>query len=363
MIQITKPIPDFETYSTVLGYSPEDSLFFDIETTGLSSASSIVFLIGCIYYDQISGKWVLSQFMAESPEEEPKLLRAFFRVSENYRTLVHFNGSTFDLPFVKNRASEHNLTQCPDKKESLDLYRIFAPLGRKCGLSQLKQISFEQFLGWNRTDQLSGKKMITLYRNFIVSRDPAIADLLLLHNHDDMLGMTILLSMSAYQSLRSGNSVSVKQIRQTESGIEMILSLSDPVPAPVILEKKYTDLLNIRLEADGASARLFLPFYQGTMLHFFKDYKNYYYLPLEDQALHKSVASFIDPAYREPARPETCYIKKSGVFLPQPASIYTPEFHIDFHSKERWFLYEQPFDTDQEQLFSLIRRLLDLMFS
>jgi hypothetical protein len=59
-----------------------------------------------------------------------------------------------------------------------------------------------------------------------------------------------------------------------------------------------------------------LPLYTTTMKHFFSDYKNYYYLPLEDMAIHKSVAAFVEPENRKKATSSNCYIRKEGTFLP-----------------------------------------------
>ena len=50
----------------------EDILFLDIETTGFSPASSVLYMIGCAYWDGIT--FTCKQFFAEKPEEEPEIL-------------------------------------------------------------------------------------------------------------------------------------------------------------------------------------------------------------------------------------------------------------------------------------------------
>ena len=54
----------------------------------------------------------------------------------------------------------------------------------------------------------------------------------------------------------------------------------------------------------------------GTFKYFFSNPKDYFYLPLEDKAIHKSIASFVDKNYRKQATASTCYEKFSGEFLP-----------------------------------------------
>ena len=58
--------------------------------------------------------------------------------------------------------------------------------------------------------------------------------------------------------------------------------------------------------------------YEGELKLFYKDYKNYYYFPMEDVAYHKSVAEFAGKSARIKATPQTAYIKKAGTFVPAP---------------------------------------------
>jgi hypothetical protein len=50
--------------------------------------------------------------------------------------------------------------------------------------------------------------------------------------------------------------------------------------------------------------------------YFFQNYKDYYYLPKEDMAVHKSVSAFVDKNYRQKAKPENCYTKKTFDSVP-----------------------------------------------
>ena len=47
-----------------------------------------------------------------------------------------------------------------------------------------------------------------------------------------------------------------------------------------------------------------VPLYEEEMKYFYSNYKNYYYLPDEDTAIHKSVASYVDKKYRVQATPK-----------------------------------------------------------
>lgn len=393
MLTITEAIPEFHTYEKFLGYDSRSCLFFDIETTGLSPASAAVFLIGAVRRaDGTDGGWELTQWLAQDPADEPAVLQAFFDAAGSCSTLVHFNGSSFDLPFLKERAGHYQLAQDLSEKVSLDLYQIFRPLRKPLGLERMNQTSLEQFLGWPRRDRLTGKHMVSMFFRYAASGEPGLRDLLLLHNHDDLLGMTDLLRLSAYLMLFGGETgpVSASAVRTGPAGmpdaqaLTLLISLKAALPQSLSLSAPFRRRAagnraadqsmpdaacenasggaipgstrqaqdsgiphtpdggiphtpELYLHAAGEQAVITVPGIRGELLHFFPDYKNYYYLPLEDQAIHKSVAAFVDREYRTPARPSNCYIKKSGLFFPQTEEYFSPAFKLSFESKELYF--------------------------
>ncbi|MBP3544608.1 MAG: ribonuclease H-like domain-containing protein [Lachnospiraceae bacterium] len=76
-------------------------VFFDIETTGFSGQSSLIYLIGCIYYKDNS--WQLRQWFLDDVNTEKELLLSFFDFIGSYTWLIHFNGAAFDIPFIEKR--------------------------------------------------------------------------------------------------------------------------------------------------------------------------------------------------------------------------------------------------------------------
>ena len=85
---------------------PKQTLFIDIETTGLYAKSSSLYLIGCIYYYQEQDGhscWNSIQWFATNYEDEENVLRAFAEFAKNYHYLIHFNGNQFDIPYLDHK--------------------------------------------------------------------------------------------------------------------------------------------------------------------------------------------------------------------------------------------------------------------
>lgn len=178
----------------------------DIETTGLSPDRSS-FILGGLVIPDPEGKSAI-QIFSESKEEEPQLLRSYLSELKDLDVLISYNGDHFDLPFLSRRTRHNrislmeftgssNFFQYPTY-QSLDLYRILDRYSdlRKL-LPNLKQKTVETFLGlWlNRTDEISGGESVELYNRFLRTGDPALRDIIMLHNKDDILQLSRMLKI------------------------------------------------------------------------------------------------------------------------------------------------------------------------
>ena len=355
MITRERFLPDFETYEACLGYPASESLFFDIETTGFSPDSSFLYLIGVLR--RAKNGWLVTQWLGQSPQDEALILREFSKAAAGCSHLIHFNGTTFDLPYLKKKAEHLGIPFAPASMESLDLYQRFRPLQKLLSLERMNQTSLEAFLGVGRTDKMDGKKLIPVCKEYMAGGSSQLERLLLLHNLEDVTGMTALLSLSAYLKFLEASPadpVAFSSFSLTEENARIVFSYAPALPQPV--EKNLGQSGTLQL--DFTRGALTLPLFQGELLYFFPDYKNYYYLPLEDQAVHKSVASYVDKKYRRPATAATCYIRKKGVFLPQPRPLFTPDYRKDFAVREHYFEAEESAFLDSGALHAYLASLL-----
>ena len=84
----------------------ERALFLDLETGGL--AASPVFLAGTMHWNGTD--FVVRQYFARHYGEEAALIEGVCEQARAFDFLVTFNGKTYDVPFLQNRAVIHGVT-------------------------------------------------------------------------------------------------------------------------------------------------------------------------------------------------------------------------------------------------------------
>jgi uncharacterized protein YprB with RNaseH-like and TPR domain len=340
--------------------NPEKALFIDIETTGFSAKTSKLYLIGCAYYEQ--GSRHLAQWFADKKDDEEEILNAFLMFASTYDTLIHFNGNRFDLPYIKAKCDHYGIEDQLDNMNSIDIYKLISPYKDVLGLENCKQKTIELFLGINREDIFTGGQLIEIYDKYLESKNEEFYRLLLLHNEDDVKGMSELLPILYYvdffesiknmpplhmrtdaQQSELSDTLPLRAVKvqanyytdmdgTEKKEIFMKLSLSCNLPVPF-----KCNLDGIFLNIEGNTANLRIPLFEEELKYFYSNYKDYYYLPDEDQALHKSVASFVERSHRVQAKAENCYTRKPGQFLKQWDLVFTPFFKHEYKEHALYF--------------------------
>ncbi len=308
-IKITYPIESIADKDKVL--------FFDIETTGFSRKYCNVYLIGCMYFS--GNQPMYAQWLAENFNEESNILMAFHKFIQNFHTIIHFNGNSFDIPFLQERGEKYHLNFDFERFRSIDIYKSVSNINHILKMQNQKQKTFEQLLGIRRTDPFSGGDLIEVFKQYVESKDERLIFPLLLHNREDVLNMGELVSLLSFSDLFQHkfeiSEFEIKDYKTLEGDTEQELSISlkpeNPIPFPVSYHYH-----GIYFKIKDKTIDISVKIKRGTYKYFFENYKDYYYLPLEDRAIHKSVAGFVDNKYRKKATATTCYEKISGAFLP-----------------------------------------------
>ncbi len=345
--------------------APLDSLLLlDIETTGFTARSSHLYMIGCAYYQ--GNQWKIIQWMAENYEQEADLLRAFFEFSAMYRYLIHFNGNNFDLPFLIQKCEQLKLPHCFDAFTGIDLYRRISPYKALLKLPNCKQKTLEQFLGINREDVFSGSELIGIYNNYLENPSEFAEKSLFLHNADDIKGMLEILPLLTYSDiLKAPDAVRAKKVQansyhdlQGNSLRELLITVALPAPLPRPVNAAANGCY---LRAEGSEATLRVPIYDGELKYFYSNYRDYYYLPSEDLALHKSVAGFVSKEYRIQASAANCYTRKISSYLPQWKGEFTPYFKQDYKSSELFFELTDELKKDRAAFTAYAKEILQMI--
>ena len=300
-------------------------VFFDIETTGLSAYSSSLYLIGALVFE--NGAARLLQWFAPSLSSEIGILRAFFDFLREDDLLVSFNGETFDINYLNACAKQYTMDSPLPGLRSMDILKMIRAYRKLMGLQNLRQKSIEQFLGIRREDRYSGGELIPVYESYGGTRDERLLHLLLLHNEEDLLGMPALLPALTYREAY-GTPGRPSEIYRNKSGSRLYIRYSFDYRFP--REISGADMNGIRFTFSENQLILEVPLIHEEMKYFFPNAKDYFYLPVEDRAIHKKLGRFVDKEFRIQAVPETCYTRRPGFFVPALKNSGFPCFRRSF---------------------------------
>lgn len=396
-------------------------IFLDIETTGFSARNSCIYLIGLAVIEDDRCRCI--QLFADTPDDEADVIAAAMEILSGYSVIITYNGESFDIPFIRERArvensqvnrSENNSETKSDTKseidsetdskyilstklQSIDLYKIMRRINRLLGLPGIKQKDVEQFLGIGREDKFTGGELIKVYREYIVEyklgQDThTLLTELLTHNREDVCAMPAICAVLTYNYLNnmenkalfsyessgldsnipdesdasnfdvseescdsnhelldkskneSVNSADSDKENTNVKYVYLTFRFSDAFPVPVNLQADA----DIRIELSGSQLKFIIPVAEGTLKHFYSDYKNYYYIPAEDMAIHKSVSSYMDASARQKATRDNCYTKKAGMFVPVFGTCEHPCFKQSYNDKQSYIQYNDELFNDGE---------------
>ena len=345
MLTISRYIDCAAADFALLPASPEQVLFFDIETTGFSPASSSLYLIGALAMEQ--GRLKLTQWFATRMSEEQEVLLAFKEYLSHYSCLVHFNGDQFDIPYLEKCAGAYGITLPFSNCQSVDILKQVRQHKKLLGLSNCRQKTVEQFLSIHREDMYDGGQLIPVYQQYLGNHATELLDLLLLHNAEDVTGMLQLLPILSYGKIVENlDDITLECWKQEEN--KLYLTLKSPFEVPVSIDFTRD---NFTIRISKCFVTIEIPLFLGELKYYYPDYKEYYYLPEEDIAIHQKIAEFVAKEHKKKATRATAYTKKRGIFikLPSIAAKQSPIFQeqelpclkTHWKEKERFVILEE----------------------
>ena len=178
-------------------FSPNRTLFIDIETCGLSG-DDITWLVGVSYVEK--SELVMRLLLARDPMEENAVMQRFFDLASKKPYWVSFNGKSFDKDRIIKRARAKGI-KVPPPKGHVDAYHLYKESARERGIRHQSLIEWERirFPGFHRKDHIPGSEIPRVVRNYWKGGDPDPVRRSIDHNADDikMLGVMYLEALAA----------------------------------------------------------------------------------------------------------------------------------------------------------------------
>ena len=187
--------------------------------------------------------------------------------------------------------------------------------------------------------------------------------MLMLHNREDLEGMSLILPILFYRDLLKGPFSLIGEELSEQAGsleeacplLRLTLQIPDQLPVPVRWDTALASCL-----ARENRLELAITLVRGTMRHYYPDYRNYYYLIYEDRVVHKSLGQFVDREARRKATAGNCFAPKDGLFLPQPEGLWTPDFKKDHKDRQVYGEYTPGLLKQPEVLRTYVSYILGL---
>jgi hypothetical protein len=170
----------------------KEALFIDIETTGLSRKYSNIISITLLLYED--DKYKIYQMFCQYKIDQPTALKYLRDLIKSKKYIITYNGNSFDIPFLAEKAKESNINLDFNSLIKIDLYNYIQKFKKKINTVDLKLKTVEEYFCINRNDTLSGKDVLTLYEAYQLEPRKEFSHLILMHNYEDVYNLPFIMN-------------------------------------------------------------------------------------------------------------------------------------------------------------------------
>ena len=177
---------------SLLHLKPEECIFLDTETTGLSrGVGTVAFEVGV---GEIMGSQmkITQMWMRDYDEEEDMLLR-LNDLFGGKKAIVSFNGKSYDVPLLLSRFTLNRIHVFWRDLPQIDLLyparRLYKLRLKQCNLGHLEEL----VLGLHRQDDIPGSEIPALWAEYLKTRQEDMLLRVFDHNLQDVHSMAYLL--------------------------------------------------------------------------------------------------------------------------------------------------------------------------
>lgn len=182
--------PACRPFEALVKAPAESIIYLDLETTGLRNTP--LFLIGVMYSE--GEDLIVDQLFARDYTEERATLAFVSGLLDSREVLVTFNGNTFDVPFLADRMTFHNLPMVMPRSH-VDLLPISRALMKGRTPNNRLQTLERFVLGRKRTGDIPGSEIPGAYHEFVRTQDARQMAAVIHHNRLDLLSMLELITV------------------------------------------------------------------------------------------------------------------------------------------------------------------------
>ena len=351
----------------VPGSDKEQILIYDIDTTSFEAANGCIFLIGVMFYQNDELHFL--QLFSESIDEEALIIGKFFDIAENYNVLLSYKGESFDIPFIGKRLYTLKQNELYKRftmlrSRSYDIAGEIMSVKASLSFSSTKLDYLRKKCGQQVPERISGENISKFYVEHIAaaklkkllettgnatnhdmigdyhpkpvtdelahikpdSGDRFLSDILY-RNRENIESVIYLLRLSRIFSMRKGRfDVNLSTVCDN---IDVENSLTN-----------NNDTVFFAYFADNFRLTIPISVVSVSLKQYYPNYKDYYYFPAEDMAVHKSIAEFAASGSKKKATAKTAYRNVSGRFIPVPGAYARSESNKDAS------FYKAEFDSD-----------------
>ena len=267
----------------------------------------------------------LISWISEQESDEYEMLTALSDALDSIRRIITFNGNAFDLPHLHQKYKAFDLMDPLQGKQYLDLMLRLKPISRFLALPSGKLADFAGFLHLAQPDGSDevlprpalpdgSDKVLQASFHFL----PGAEEKHEASTPNDALYTLECMSLLHYADFLD-QGARIREVTTDEERVIFRLHYPDGFPVGFSV---HDSGFHLRFSEDGTvllSSRIC----NGSIRYYHTDVKNYWYLPLEGYAIHKSAAQYVDKSRREKAVRENCYhlVPVSPAFLQDPAML------------------------------------------
>ncbi len=276
----------------------------DIETSGLNKHIDYVVCIGITFTNE-KDEVTEHQWMLQLPEEEKELLKHFLEFTQDFSHVYTYGGKHFDWPFLLARCAFHQL--------DLSMLQSLHLIDMKKSLQHFgaTRVNLEDALGAVRHSTTSGKALAKIYKTYQSCGETIYKRLILDHNKDEL--STLLNFYELYQTLY--HLKHYRFIRMTESSDSISFSFEVPYIFNTSFQG-YSKNIAIYWTPGTQTLDIKVAFSWLNLKQYLTPYKDYYYIPSQNQLLHRTLASFVAAPDKRKASKEECTIYKEDNYIP-----------------------------------------------